>query len=127
MKINRGRSDRDKIIVTQGDFAHMMETRKEETPHIEKSINDILKDYSGEMVAVILIEEDENGNPSDQTVFISGVSGMDSQLAMMKALNSAEKQMQDALAERASHDPRVALEIAEKMLDTLRSKINKKD
>lgn len=78
-----------KTKILKGGFEEMVKQRQKNLPSIEANIQDIFKDYNGEMVAIVRINEDENGDPESSSTLISGVSGFASQVRLTKALDNA--------------------------------------
>lgn len=119
-KFNFGEKRKDELV--EGDFRKMMEMRKSSLPDLEDSINKILADYDGEMLAIVRVGEDENGDPEHHMVFIGGVSGIESQIRLIAGLSEAEKQVHDSLIKNATDNPRLALDIADKLISTLKKR-----
>lgn len=120
-KFNFGDKRKDEMV--EGDFRKMMEMRKGAIPDLEDSINSILDDYHGEMLAIVRVSEDENGDPNSHAIFIGGVAGIESQIRLARSLHEAEKSIHDSLLKNATENPRAALEIADKLLDEIRKSI----
>lgn len=91
----------------KGGYEGMIKKRKAEMGHIEKEVNTILKDYDGEMLAIIRITEDENGKPEATHAYIGGVASIEAQLKMGKALSEAADNMRDILLDAVKGDPKM--------------------
>lgn len=121
MKADFGRSKKSDDLhgIKSGDFETMMKMRKKQLPDIEKSINDMLKDYDGGLVAVIRISEDENGKADGDSMFLGGVSHISTQIRMGKALSKASDKMLEMILEACKGDPKMMLGVAKEMMEEL--------
>lgn len=120
MKINfnDSKNEDDSFIgLKAGNYESMMKMRKKQVPAIEKSIQDIFKDYSGESVTIILQREDENGMPDHVSIVMAGVSRMECQIAMAKALDKASDKAMEVLIESAKGDPKALIAIAKAVIN----------
>ena len=101
-----------KSELSQGSFRKMMEAREEELPELKDSIRRALKDYSGQNIAIIIIDEDENGDAEGASVLIAGVGKLESQIAMAKTLHRASETIVEDLMEVSKGDVKAMLQIA---------------
>lgn len=101
-----------KSELSQGSFRKMMEAREEELPELKDSIRRALKDYSGQNIAIIIIDEDENGDAEGASVLIAGVGKLESQIAMAKTLQRASETIVEDLMEVSKGDVKAMLQIA---------------
>ncbi len=124
MKVNfNGNSDStDKSEVMHGGYEKMLKMREEKLPEIQEAINKVFKDYDGGLVAIIVMKEDENGMPSGRHLFIGGVSRLEVQLFMSKALFEASDDAVNALLEAAKKNPKQFVEITKQLLDFMGGK-----
>lgn len=92
MKRNDNKSY-ERIERLQGGYEKLVETRKKELPQIEEQVQKMFENYNGEVMAVIRIYEDENGDPEAGETFIGGVSGAASSMALAAKLDEAGKHL----------------------------------
>lgn len=95
---NRGRS-------FKGGFEEMMAEREKHLPAFQEKIEDHFKHYNCEMTALITIEEDENGNPTNSSIFVGGVASAEASMKMLKALDEAKDAIIHQMAEGISENP----------------------
>lgn len=95
-----------------GDYETMVKTREKELPHIQETIQEVLENYSGESICIVIQKEDENGMPEASQIFMAGVSRMECQLTLGKALNDASQQAIEILMESAKGDVKAMMTIA---------------
>lgn len=126
MKINFDNNNANTDELIKGDFETLVKLRKEHLPKVQKTINEVFKNYDGEMVAVIRIKEDENGDPCGQQVFIGGVGKLETQIKLACALNEAAEEMRDDLLERCKSNPAALRALLMGMVDELTSKSKEK-
>jgi hypothetical protein len=91
-KFNNGSSDTPKIKKNQmveGDYATMIKMRKEKLPEMEANIQELLNNFHGESIGIVLIKEDENGDVEASQTVVMGLSYPGSQLALAKAMRHA--------------------------------------
>ena len=96
-------NDKKKVInkgtAFSGDYEDVMKERAKQLPAFEKEIQEKFENYDGEMVAVIRIREDENGQPEHGDIFVGGVCSFESSMKMLKALDEAK----DAITSQMAH------------------------
>lgn len=127
MKVNfssSNNSGKDKASKIQaGTYEDMIKMRKKQLPELEETIQEVLKDYDGGMIAIMQVKEDENGMGEGHSVFIGGVGHVSTQIQMGKALMQASDQIRDLMIESAKGDPKALKGIlgalVEEMLDGL--------
>ena len=95
-----------------GNFESMVKKRKQKLPELQATIQDALKDYEGESICIIIQKEDENGLPEKTQVIMAGVSRMECQLRLSKALDEASGMALKYLVESAQGDLDAMLQIA---------------
>lgn len=108
MNFNFNDKDKKKKIKPggfRGDFADMMKHREELMPEFEDAIEQQFDNYNGEMVAIVQVDEDENGKPTGSTMFIGGVASMESSLRMLKALDEARDAIAKQIGQGLAEDP----------------------
>lgn len=123
MKINFNENNRDDsgnwAGMERGNFAQMTKMRKQKLPQIQATIQDALKDYDGQSIAIIIQHEDENGMPESSTCVMAGVSRMECQIAMGKALSEASDKAMEVLMESAKGDVKAMLSIAAALVEVI--------
>lgn len=122
---NNDKKKTKEIKMETGNFETQMKLRKKQVPKIEASIQEILKDYSGESITIIVQKEDENGQPDHARILMAGVSQMESQLAMSRALDRASDQAVEILLEGAKGDTQALIKIGIAMMQDIANE-NKK-
>lgn len=84
------KSERDGLSTSgYGSHEDVLKIRRQVGEQFEKGIETILENYDGELVAVIRVVEDENGNPEQTRTFIGGVAGAQSTEALKEGLLEA--------------------------------------
>lgn len=112
----------------KGNFKEMMDERKKALPKFEKAIQNKFKDYSGEMVAIVLIKEDENGDPESSEVFVGGVSTFETSMKMLESLNEVKDAITSQMAQGLADNPGMMGELLSGLLKSAFEKeSNKKD
>lgn len=97
----------------RGDYEDIVKHREKQLPKIEAEIQKVLENYHGQGVAVIMLEEDENGKATGVRSLISGVGHPSGQLQLAKALISGGNEVIDLLVESiAKESPEDAMELA---------------
>ena len=109
----------------KGDFRAMMEERQKQLPDFEKTIQEQLKNYGGEMVALIRIHEDENGDPASSSVFVGGVASFESSMKMLQALDEAKDGITTQMAKNVADNPEMLGNILGDMLGNIIKKNRK--
>lgn len=109
----------------KGGFEDMMAERKKQLPEFQAHIQEHLADYNGEMVAVIKVSEDENGDPTGTSVFVGGVCTFESSMKMLRALDEAKDAITTQMAEGAAENPEIIGDIFGNMLSDLIKKHGK--
>lgn len=127
MKVNfNGKDKKDKdnedSLLMGGNFETMIKTRKKQLPKFQESIQDVLDGYEGESMCIIVMKEDENGMPAGSQVVMAGVSRMETQIAMGKALSQASDKAMEILMESAKGDIKAMLAIAAALVNVMEDK-----
>ena len=123
MKVNFDKKNDDGNLVSEligGGYPAMIKKRKEQLPKIQDNIQEILENYSGESIAIILMKEDENGDVTGSNMLMSGVSKVESQIRMAKALNIASNKAMDILMKGVEGNPKARLQIASMLVDSIK-------
>ena len=78
--------------------------------------------YSGEMLAIIRVHEDENGEPTSRSIFVGGVAGLDASKRMVEALEETRKDVANSIVGGITDNP----ELLNTLLGNILSDILKK-
>jgi glucose-6-phosphate isomerase len=105
MKFNFDGDKTPMNTVQTGTFEEMRKIRKQKLPDIQKEVQKIFENYDGGMVAIITVDEDENGYADGHHMYIAGVAHLSSQLAIGKGLSEATDEVRDMLIKSAKDDP----------------------
>ncbi len=121
MKIEFNNDDKNKKInmseMKEGNFEDMIKLRKKQLPKLQESIQEILKDYHGRGITIIVQHVDENGNPDHSAVLMAGVSTIESQVAMVKTLRDAAHQGMELLMDSSKGDVQQMLAVANALVN----------
>ena len=116
-------NDKKKVInkgtAFSGDYEAMMKQRAKHLPEFEKEIQERFEDYNGEMVAVIRIREDENGQPERGEIFVGGVCSLESSMKMLKELDEAKDAITSQMAHGIMENPEALGQMMSGMLGDL--------
>lgn len=110
MKANFGGSKKESKVET-GDFEAMMKSREKQLPRMEESVQELLDKWSGQSLALILMEEDENGIAQSSKVLITGVGRPESLVRLGKALYKASENAQELVIDMIKDEPKLMLKI----------------
>ena len=121
MKIDFNNNDNDtKSKAFRGSFKDMMDERNKRLPEFKERIQEHFKNYNGEMVAVITIEEDENGDPHSGSIFVGGVATFDSSMRMLQALDEAKDGITSQMASNIAKNPDMLGDVLDDILKKVR-------
>lgn len=96
----------------KGSFEDLMKTRKDMLPEYEESIQEVFKDYSGDLVLIMRVEEDENADPTAVSTTVVGATTMAAQVRLIKSLDKIKKKLIDDMFEKAQEDPEAMVALA---------------
>lgn len=96
----------------KGSFEDLMKTRKNMLPEYEESIQEVFKDYSGDLVLIMRVEEDENADPTAVSTTMVGATTMAAQVRLIKSLDKVKKKLIDDMFEKAQEDPEAMVALA---------------
>ncbi|MCA9333845.1 hypothetical protein KC963_02255 [Candidatus Saccharibacteria bacterium] len=117
INFNNGNSKKhNQKSMGRASFDSMMKMREKQLPDIQASIQDALKDYNGEAIAVLIQKEDENGLPAHVHIVMAGVTRTECQVAMAKALDRASVDAIGMMVEAANGDANALLDIAKSII-----------
>lgn len=88
-----------KSEMKRGSQKDLENERKSRLPETEAELNDILKNYKGEGIALFVLHEEE-GKHGVRT-FISGVSEPSDMIQLVKAVNDGAQEMLDIILKTA--------------------------
>jgi hypothetical protein len=126
MKLNFNEDKKSvKAELVSSDFEGLLKAQKKAIPEVQESIQEVFKDYAGTMVAIVVIKEDENGDPEGRAEFIGGVGTLKTQLALYKALDSAKDSVTSAVAKGMASNPDAGMETITDLVEQLRSALKK--
>ena len=106
--------------MSRGNYGDMLKMREKELPDMQKNIEQAFEHFHGQNVVVIIMEEDENGEPTGHRMVMTGVGTMQNQIALGKALHKASHMAIEALMEGAKGDLRATLEVAQALSEELK-------
>lgn len=125
MKINFGEKSENNFSIESGSFEYFLKTRAKKLSELQDAINEILKDYDGGLVAIVVMKEDEDGLPSGKQMFLGGVSRPETQLMMSKALGDASRKAIELLLEAVKKDPEQVVTITGQLLNFMENKLER--
>lgn len=96
----------------KGSFEDLMKTRKDMLPEYEESIQEVFKDYSGDLVLIMRVEEDENADPTAVSTTVVGATTMAAQVRLIKSLDKVKKKLIDDMFDKAKEDPEAMVALA---------------
>lgn len=97
----------------KGDYEDIVKHRESHLPKIEAEVQKVLANYHGQGIALIVLEEDENGNATGVRSLISGVGRPSGQMQLAKALVDGGQEVIDLLVKSiAKESPEEALDLA---------------
>lgn len=108
---------------TKGSFEDMIKMRSDNQSDVEKSIQDVLKDYDGTMIAIIRLHEDENGDPDSETIFIGGTSHLENQVKFASILRNGYETFMRHMVESCSKDPTALRKVMDFVLKDMQKKL----
>lgn len=103
--------------LSEGSFEDMIKTRKAGLPDYEEEIQEQLEDYDGGLIAIIRVEEDENGKASKIRATVVGAAHISSQLRLIRGLDKLGERLRDELIESAKGNVEAMLAIITEIAD----------
>lgn len=128
INLNKGKdSDRKVVGMTGGSYEDMIKQRKKMMPQMQKTIEELFDNWSGEVFAIIKVKEDENGEPQGVDLVMSGAGTPESQIALSKGLDEASNEAIKLLAEGVASldDPKDMMRAIKEVVSLLNG--NKED
>ncbi len=116
MKINfddKGFKEQNQTEINSGSYEDMLKLRKKMLPKFQEGLNEVFEDYQGQSFCVVIMEEDENGEPSGAKVMMAGVSLPSTQVKMAHALRNASATALKVMLEAAKDDPKQLIALME--------------
>lgn len=113
----------------RGSYEDILKHREKLQPQIESEIQELLKDYHGQGIAIILMKEDENADVVGVRTLITGVGTPTAQAHLAKTLHDSSKDVVDLLVKSAteSGDVQAMLSVVEDLIGTMKSKVTEKE
>lgn len=123
---DRGESEQQlkhEVALGYGEgYDDMLKQRKEKLPEIRETLDNVLKDYKGEAITIVIMQEDKSGLPTGHQLFIAGVSRPEVQIDMGKALHNASRRTLEVLLEAVKHDPQALEALSEMLTNALKGR-----
>jgi tRNA/tmRNA/rRNA uracil-C5-methylase (TrmA/RlmC/RlmD family) len=113
------KTNQDEHNMFKGGYEQMVKERKKKLPELEAAINDVLKDYDGGTIAIITIKEDENGDAEGHSLFIGGVSKLETQIALGRSFIDASEEIRDKLLDVVKENPQAFGTVLSALLEEL--------
>lgn len=89
MNFNFDKSESESISGSGfGNHQDVLKARKKMSKMFTDKIEEVLDGYDGELMAVVRVKEDENGNPHNTVSFVGGISGLESTLQLADAVHN---------------------------------------
>jgi len=105
----------------KGDFETLQKMRKETMKEFEATIKEVFKDYDGEMIAIVRIREDENGDPEGHQECVLGVGSVESRYKLSRALQKVSNDTKNELMESCKVEPRAMVALAKAVANDMLS------
>lgn len=121
-KRNKGTQESEMF---QGDYQNMLKERKNKLPEMQDAIQNVLKDWDGSSIAIVVMKEDENGLPEGAHSMMTGVSRAEMQVAMGKQLNMMSEEVMHMIVEAVKDDPKAMIEIVKMVTKLIEQEENK--
>lgn len=125
LDFNKDNKKSIKAELVASDFEGLLKAQKETIPDVQDSLQEVFKDYAGTMVSVIVIKQDENGEPEGHAHYIGGVGTLKSQLALYKALDNAKESVTEAVGKGMASNPEAGMETITDLITELRDALKK--
>lgn len=117
MHINFNNNDSGNVSrITKGSYEHMLKERAKHLDHIREGIQNVLSDYDGTSIAIIVMKEDENGMPDGHKIFMGGLARPEMQLALSKALHESSTEAIDLLVDSMKSSGEDIVELTEQLI-----------
>lgn len=88
--------------ISGGSYEDMLKQREEKLPQMQEAIQTLFDNWHGQPIAVVMVEEDENGDPKGAHQLIVGAGKPESQLRLAKGLDQASNEVVKVLAQAAA-------------------------
>lgn len=106
--------------VMTGGYEAMIKTRKKKLPEMQEAVQDVLKDWGGENLAIILMKEDENGLPTGSHIIMTGCARPEMQIGLAKALNKTSETAIEQLIDTAKENPEILIKVMSAIVDMVK-------
>lgn len=125
MQINFNNSNGKESVskLTKGDYESMLKERAKHLDHFREGIQEILSDYDGTNICIIVMKEDENGLPEGNKIFMGGMGRPEVQIALSKALHEASHEAIDLLIQAAEGDVDALLSLSKQLVNFMKGDV----
>ena len=106
MEFNRDKNNKkESMQMSSGSFGDMISKRNELLPDYESVVSDVLSSWNGQLLTIILSEEDENGNPTGSRIASIGCSSMQANIYHAKSIDEALQNLIDITVKACEGQP----------------------
>lgn len=109
---------KNEAMLTSGDYEDMQNIRKKNLKKMQSAVEDALSSWEGQNIALVVIKEDENGEPSGSHVVMTGVSRLGSNVAMIKSLQTCAEAAVRQLMDSVKGEPDAMMQVAKALLNS---------
>lgn len=110
----------ERAELVSGSYEDMLKQRQKMLPQMQEKIQELLSDYQGQAMALIVMQEDENGDPTGVSTVIGGASQVSSSIKLASAIDEGAKSLFNLILESAKGDHKTLKllldEVTEKMI-----------
>lgn len=106
--------------ILRGGYERMVKMRKEMRPEFEKEIQEAMDGWHGQSMALVIMNEDENGDVTGANIVSLGVSTPATQVALVKKLNELSIALLEQLTSTVGEDIDAMKALAEAMKSGLK-------
>lgn len=93
------RVNSSKVGMDTKSYEELLEKRESQMEELMDGIQQMFEDWTGEVMAIVIVEEDENGMPTGTRSMIAGAGRVQSQVRLAQALDKTSEQALKVLAE----------------------------
>ena len=126
-KINFGKDNIEDTKLVKGSYEQMLKAREEKMPEMQEAIQALFDNWEGQPLAVIMVNEDENGNPTGAHELIVGAGKPNSQIRLVKGLTKAGEDIVKVLGKHtATLDEDDMFEMITQVIEAISKKTGRK-
>lgn len=126
-KINFGKDNIEDTKLIKGSYEEMLKAREEKMPQMQEAIQSLFDNWEGQPLAIVMVTEDENGEPTGAHELIVGAGKPSSQLRLIKGLDKAGEDIVKTLGKyTASLEGEDMLEVVLQVVEALGKKTGRK-